>query len=207
MEGLGHAPPCAWCGAVQNGTATDYEPLPFMELSMHLVHLTSTKWRRSMRKIILVIALFLVIGLSACNEAYNGKRTETPGHTPDMPANIPETPAHFLAPDGYHPLLQEHTLFPRYMHNWDVANPDAKETALLFVLGGQNCDCRSVEVNALTEDLGHQRVYVKLAGLRDDSIADIEYIIDLTLTENYWHVEEAWHRLTCHRRMIEGRCS
>lgn len=87
----------------------------------------------------------------------------------------------------------------------DGANP--AEVARAFVLGNRDCDCRRVVVQTMATRDDRHAVHVALEGTRDDSIAELEYIVQVDLVNDEWQAGNAWWRAFCHRGFgEEGVC-
>lgn len=102
-----------------------------------------------------------------------------------------------------------HLPVPRDQGDWTVQGAEPEEVAKAFVLGGNEpCDCD--EVGVTTESSGSEQatIKVRLNGLKDDSVKNIEYLVTVQRAGDRWRVESATYTTECRRGTSpDGYCS
>lgn len=91
--------------------------------------------------------------------------------------------------------------------NWSATGQDPEAVARSFVLANE-CDCDQVTVKSAAQDDGRVKVTVRLEGLKDDSVKNMEYLVVVQKTGGLWRVESATYMMDCHRGASpEGSCT
>lgn len=91
--------------------------------------------------------------------------------------------------------------------NWSATGQEAEAVARAFALV-DSCDCHTVSVKSDAQKDGRVTVTVRLEGLKDDSVKNMEYLIVVQQTGGLWKVESATHLMDCHRGVSpDGLCA
>lgn len=144
-------------------------------------------------------AMLIVLGglvITACSNL-------TFGTTPS--SNAPTEPL----PPVIGPALG-HVPVPRETDYWDASESDPEATAKAFVLGPNlKCDCDAISTTLIPGE-STEIVIVKLSmqGVKDDSVRDVEYLIEMHRSSGAWSAKSATYLVGCHRGIDQknGRC-
>ncbi|MFZ5816433.1 MAG: hypothetical protein ACOY93_14220 [Bacillota bacterium] len=97
---------------------------------------------------------------------------------------------------------------PRDRGDWSASGSRPSEVARQFALGrGGECGCTRLTVTGIRWTEERQTYRVHLEGLRDDSLAGIEYLVEVERDGETWLVDSAAYRTECRRGASpEGLC-
>lgn len=122
---------------------------------------------------------------------------QTGSHTSPAPA-----PNHAPGPGlGHVPV-------PQNQGHWSAAAATPEKTARLFALGpADRCECREVSASLVSSGPAVSLVRVRLEGLMDDSVRNMEYLVAVKREGNAWKVASATYLTECGRGVTEsGLC-
>lgn len=83
-----------------------------------------------------------------------------------------------------------HVPVPSDRANWSATGQEPEAVARAFTLA-DNSDCDRVTVKSEAQTVGRVNVAVRLEGLKDDSVKNMEYLVVLKQTGGLWKVESA----------------
>lgn len=100
-----------------------------------------------------------------------------------------------------------HVPVPSDRANWSATGQEPEAVARAFTLA-DNSDCDKVTVKSEAQKAGRVKVAVRLEGLKDDSVKNMEYLVVLQQTGGLWKVESATYMTDCQRGSSpDGLCT
>lgn len=143
----------------------------------------------------ILVALVVLIGCATRSDP----TTEAPLEPVTGSAELTQTKAPAL---GHIPVSRE-------KGDWSAGGKDPADAAISFVLAAnQQCDCEEMGLTTLSIGPDQATVKVRLNGLKDDSVRNMEYLITLKRVGELWRVESATYTTECGRSTSpEGFCS
>ena len=100
-----------------------------------------------------------------------------------------------------------HVPVPGDRANWSATGQEPEAVARAFTLA-DNADCDNIAVKSDAQKDDRVRVTVRLEGLKDDSVKNMEYLVILQQTGGMWKVESATYMTDCQRGVSpDGICT
>lgn len=101
-----------------------------------------------------------------------------------------------------------HIPAPRDQGNWSASAATPERTAGLFALGPDGrCECREVRVELVSGGPTVSLVRVRMEGVLDDAIRNMEYLVVVRREGDRWKVASATYLTECRRGVGEdGLC-
>lgn len=98
-----------------------------------------------------------------------------------------------------------HVPVPKEQRDWLASASTPEQAARLFALwSNESCDCDQVTVELVSGNATTGVVRIRMTGLKDDSLKNVEYLVVVELEEGDWKVTSATHLFECRRALSAG---